>query len=255
MMRSMIVAVAACATTAAANNVEVVDGQTSVALDTATLAAAASLNLTGVAGPVIAEGNIPGSVAFPINSRDAGEPLLATSFEYDSTDFFGFFAGAIEHEGSVIFNDSIEVGNFTIGFDASRIDQGTGASGFFVASTIGVVAPLFDVVPTGLSAGATGLEISADLIVGPEFAGLLVDLGLAASDLTGADVGDALVQGGLGCTGVDINDSGSVNGRDLRVAVRSFISGADAGDYNGDGVVRFNDLRAFIRDWFSCVYR
>ena len=39
--------------------------------------------------------------------------------------------------------DTVEVGNFTIGFDANRV--GGNISGFFVESTTGVEAILFDV--------------------------------------------------------------------------------------------------------------
>ena len=84
--------------------------------------------------------------------------------------------------------DTVEVGNFTIGFDAGRASGTT--SGFFVESTVGVAAILFDVAPpSSLSATATDLTIGADLLVSPEFAGFLGD-----TMLTGVDVGDAFVQ-------------------------------------------------------------
>lgn len=172
---------------------DVTGGQTSVLLDTATLSAAASLNLSGVSSDVIAPGNLgDGSVAFGINARDAGS--LPTTFSYDSSDFLGTFGGSIEHTGSVFFNDNgVEVGNFTIGFDAGRV--GDNRSGFFVESTTGIAAILFDVAaPSQLVATDSSLLIEADLLVSSEFAGFLFDNGLAASDLTGADVGDALVQ-------------------------------------------------------------
>ncbi len=171
--------------------VDVIGGQTSVLLDTALLESAAGLTLSGVSPDVAVPGNLgPDSVAFGINSRSATAPLLPTTFSYDSDDFLGTFSGTIEHLGSVLFNtDTVEVGNFTIGFDAARA-SGT-ASGFFVESTVGIPAILFDVAPpTALSATATDLTIAADLLVSPEFAGFLGDTGL-----TGADVGDALVEG------------------------------------------------------------
>ena len=109
-------------TTAGASHaqVDIVGGQTSVLLDTATLSAAASLDLSGVSGPVIAPGNLgAGSVAFPINPRSAAS--LPTTFSYDPANFLGTFSGTIEHTGSVLFNaGTVEVGNFTIGFDAAR---------------------------------------------------------------------------------------------------------------------------------------
>ncbi|HMP07758.1 MAG TPA: hypothetical protein PJ982_15515, partial [Lacipirellulaceae bacterium] len=94
--------------------IDVVGGQTSVVLDTATLSAAASLTLSGVSPDVIAPGTLPGSVAFAITPRSAA--VLPTTFAYDLTfPAAGSFSGTIEHQGSVFFNaDAVEVGDFTI---------------------------------------------------------------------------------------------------------------------------------------------
>lgn len=170
-------------------------GQTSVVLDFDVLATVAGLELSSISPDVIAPGNLGGgSVAFGINPRDAAAPALPTTFAYDSDDFLGTFSGVIEHTGSVFFNmDGVEVGNFTIGFDAARI--GDDRSGFFVASTVGLAATLFDVAtPSALSAGAEALDIAADLLVSNELGSFLVANDFAASDLTGAAVGSALVE-------------------------------------------------------------
>ncbi|MEX0877029.1 MAG: hypothetical protein WD114_06180 [Phycisphaerales bacterium] len=175
-----------------AEEFDIIGGQTSVLLDTDTLAAAASLNLSSVSADVIAPGELgAASVAFGINPRDA--MMLPTTFSYDAG--LTSFSGSIEHTGSVFFNsDSVEVGNFTIGYDGSRV--GGDRSGFFVESTTGIAAILFDVAtPSLLSADGSGLIIEADLLVSGEFAGFLTDNGLASADLTGADVGDARVSG------------------------------------------------------------
>lgn len=175
-----------------AEDFDIVGGQTSVLLDTDTLAAAASLNLSSVSPDVIAPGELgASSVAFGINARDAS--MLPTTFSYDAS--LSSFSGAIEHTGSVFFNgDSVEVGNFTIGYDGARV--GGDRSGFFVESTTGIAAILFDVAaPSFVNADASSLIIEADLLVSSEFAGFLSDNGLASADLTGADVGDARVNG------------------------------------------------------------
>lgn len=175
---------------AQAQEFDVTGGQTSVLLDTDTLSSAASLALSSVSADVIAPGELgDSSVAFGMNARDAA--MLPTTLAYDAG--LSSFAGSIEHTGSVFFNsDSVEVGNFTIGYDAGRV--GDGRSGFFVESTTGIAAILFDVAdPSSLSADASGLIIEADLLVSSEFAGFLSDNGLASADLTGADVGDARV--------------------------------------------------------------
>ena len=168
--------------------VDVIGGQTSVLLDAELLESAAGLTISSVSSDVIVPGNLgTDSVAFDINSRSATAPLLPTTFSYDSDDFLTTFSGTIEHLGSVFFNtDTVEVGNFTIGFDAGRTPTN---SGFFVESTVGVAAILFDVAPTLLDPTATSLTIAGDLLVSAEFAGFLGD-----TALTGADVGDFRVE-------------------------------------------------------------
>ncbi len=168
----------------------VTGGQTNVLLDVATLSAAASLDLSSVSPDVIAPGELgKGSVAFGINAVDA--PLLPTTFSYDAG--LSAFSGTIEHTGSVFFNDdAVEVGNFSIAFDAGRV--GDSRSGFYVESTTGIAAILFDIeAPSLVVADGSGLTIEANLLVSGEFASFLFDNGLASVDLTGADVGDARV--------------------------------------------------------------
>lgn len=193
---AVVVASVAIAVPAAAQTVRVIGGQTNVALDFTTLSTAANLNFSSVSPDVISPGSLPGSVAFGINP--IGAPSLPTTFAYDPSNFLGTFSGTIEHAGSVFFNaDAVQVGNFTIGFSAARVGTlGGAASGFFVQSTVGVAAILFDIEnPSSLTATNTELSIGANLLVSPEFGSFLVGAGLAASDLSGADVGDALVQG------------------------------------------------------------
>jgi len=194
--------VGAATTTASAAVVQVISGQTSVVLDTQTLASAASLNLSSVSGDVIAPGTLPGSVAFGINPRDAA--ILPTTFQYDADNFLGTFSGTIEHAGSVFFNgDTVEVGDFTIGFDAARAGTlGGNASGFFVQSNAGIAAILFDIQnPSELVASETELRIGANLLVSPEFGSFLFTNGLSTADLAGADVGDALVEANVPAPG------------------------------------------------------
>ena len=257
-IRSMvgIVAGIGLSASAMANDVDITGGKTSVVLDTATLSAAASLDLSSVSSDVISPGNLPGSVAFPINARDAAS--LPTTFSYTAGDFLNSFSGTIEHTGSVFFNsDTVEVGNFTIGFDAARAGTlGGQASGFFVESTTGIAAILFDIAaPSALQAGASGATIEADLLVSPEFGGFLFDNGLSASNLEGADVGDAQVKGGTGCSGTDVNDNGFVGIWDLRQFINQWISQNSKADFNGDGSIDSKDLRQFARRWIRTIGR
>lgn len=190
MSKSLLLAVSAMvfmAGIAHGQTVSVIDGQTSVLLDTDLLQAAAGLSLSGVSNDVEAGNLGDASVAFGINPRN--NPTLPTTFRYTANSFAPF-SGSIEHTGSVFFNaDTIEVGNFSIGFDANRVMGDN--SGFFVASTTGIAAILFDVANvSSLLADTTSLFIAADLAVSPEFANFLGN-----ANLTGAVVGQAAVKG------------------------------------------------------------
>ena len=189
-----VLAAAAAVPFTAAAQVDVTGGQTSVLLDTELLSSAANLDLFGASAEVIAPGNLgPDSVAFGINARDAAS--LPTTFSYDPATFpaGGSFSGSIEHTGSVLFNDgTIAVGNFSIGFDGARV--GGDRSGFFVESTAGLTGILFDIKVNGATATASSLDVEGDLLVSAEFAQILIGAQIVTADLTGADVGDALVQ-------------------------------------------------------------
>ena len=169
---------------ASASTVYTVGGQTNVLLDLALLQSAASLQLTGLSNGVITPGNLgAGSVAFAITPPISAE--LPTTFRYDPADFFGTFAGSINHRGTITFNNAITVGNFEILFD----------NGFKVADRESGLGVLFDVAVTSATPTVDRFEATGNLLVSANFASLLLQLGLANADLTGADVGDAYIQG------------------------------------------------------------
>jgi hypothetical protein len=156
-----------------------VGGTTSVFLNLPLLSSAAGLNLTSANS----DGR-PASSAYQV-----GFPILpSTDFRYAVP--FSPAGGTIRHSGTVTFNNSVTVGDFDIGFDASRATNGR--SGFFVASTTGVKATLFDLgSPSSLSASRGLLRIGrTPLLVSPEFANFLGN-----PKLTGAEVGAAAVNG------------------------------------------------------------
>ena len=163
-------------------------GTTSVDLDFDTLASAASLEFTAVDNTGIPATGFP--AGFAITS--------ASPFQY-SIDPFAPIGGNISHTGSVTFTVSgtetlVQVGNFNIGYDGTRATNGN--SGFFAEDTISELGILFDVAdPTTLDAGPDGFYAEADLNVSPEFATYLSDNGLAESDLTGATIGSAQIDG------------------------------------------------------------
>lgn len=156
-------------------------GITSVFLDLPTLQSV-GLNLTGANNTVPP---VSGDflVGFPITP--------ATTFTFSTDGGFAPVSGTIEHTGSVTFNNALTVGNFSIGFDPTRAVGN--ASGFFVRDTIATGAALFDVAtPASLafSEDTLKLDITADLLVSPELAGVLGNSGLA-----GAEVGAASING------------------------------------------------------------
>ena len=184
-LTAAVAAAAGAVSTAHADLVGVVGGETSVYLDFELLSSAASLDFSGVSPGVIVPGAEEGTVGFAITSPNAAD--LPTTFSYDTEDFFGTFSGTVEHRGAVYFNDnSIAVGNFTVGYRES---------GFYVGDNIDLDIALFDLEVTSAAPNELDLQVNGNLLVSSEFANLLLDLGLATSDLTGADVGDAYLSG------------------------------------------------------------
>lgn len=171
------------ASSASADMVGIVGGQTNVTLDFELLSSAAGLDLSGITpGTLITQdASTVGFVITPPNAFDG-----PSTFNYDSGDFAGTFGGGIQHRGGVYFNDNaILVGNFGIGFD----------DGWFVNSTVGLEGQLFDVDILTADPTAQSFEVFGNLLVSEFFAGVLLDLGLASSDLTGANVGTASIEG------------------------------------------------------------
>lgn len=153
-------------------------GTTSVGLDLALLQQAAGLTLTGSSTPGRPAGG-DFQVGFPI--------LPTTDFRYTPTSFAPV-SGAIRHSGTITFNNSVTVGNFDVRFDPARATNGR--SGFYIASTTGVVGILFDLgTPGPVTAVLNRLALGATpLLVSPEFAGVL-----GKPALTGAAVGKARI--------------------------------------------------------------
>ena len=190
--KMLLSAFAAGAITSAgtAELVGVVGGQTNVLLDFALIESATGLEFGGLSAGVITPGNLGAdSVAFAITSPVSAN--LPTTFNYDSDDFFETFSGAVEHRGAISFTGSADVtlGNFTIAYDG-------GVGAFQVITNLDFAGlGLFDVEISEASPLASTFDVKGDLLISNAFANALLDLGLADSDLTGVDVGDAWIQG------------------------------------------------------------
>jgi len=195
---SLLVALALPPDRASGAVVNVTGGRTSVALDNEVLGGT-GLSIGTASPEVQTPGDIPDSIAFPINANDAAD--RPSTFTYDPADFVNTFGGTIEHSGTVGFNtaavqDALQVGNFSLGFDAARQGTLNGlASGFFVQSnTAASNAVLFDVGNPAPTATDTALTIDGDLLVSPEFAALLQTLAPdITTDFSGVDIGNARV--------------------------------------------------------------
>jgi hypothetical protein len=177
---------------AQAQTLSLTGGTTNVALGTndteiANLTAA-GLSVVGVGGETILSTLLPGGVAFPI---DPASSFLFTEGTVAPV------SGTIGHFGTVTVNQTglqnlgdVTLGNFDIGFDDTRVNAMTGASGFFVADTVSVGAPVFDLANlSAITATPFVFTVSADLLVSPELSAALA----GDASLAGADVGNALV--------------------------------------------------------------
>jgi hypothetical protein len=187
----LTLAPALAATSASAVSVNVIGGTTSVLLDLELLEAGAGLTLTGVSDDVLLPGSLgEESVAFGINARDAGD--RPTTLSYDTDDPAATVSGALEHTGSVTFNGSITIGDFSIS-DAGNIVE----TGALVSDTIIPLGGLFFAVADGsFIADETELSVGGDLEVTAGFAAILEELGLVedGSGLVGVDVGDFRIE-------------------------------------------------------------
>jgi len=177
-----LVLMAALPLSANAASVNVTGGETSVLFGNGALASL-GLEITSVT-PNVQGALGPNSVSFGINPRNAIGDALDTTFTYTAPGF-NPQSGAIEHSGRVQFNDSIEVGDFSI---VEAEGRGEGTSGFVVVSNYGVEGILFDLANPIIEAFENSLVIAADLLVSPELAAVLENEAAA-----GADAGMALV--------------------------------------------------------------
>jgi hypothetical protein len=172
---------------------QLVSGTTSVDFDDEALNGV-GLNQTGTANTVTpADG-------FRIGLQITPPPATTFSFDYDpnTNQLQPPFSGLIRHTGTITFavtsnngtTTDLTVGNFDIGYDATRV--GGDLSGFFVRDTFTTNAVVFDLrepisdfEPTNLNT-----SISGELLVSAELAGVLQN-----PDFAGLGVGVASVNG------------------------------------------------------------
>ena len=174
---------------------EVESGVSSIFLDLPLLEATAGITLVSI-----------DSDATPFSEEfQAGFSITEdTNFRFESTPFTPL-DGTIEHSGTITISVrgfvEATIGNFSVGFDPSRISETT--SGFFISDTLNDslgLEILFDI-----SALST-IEISedqfqlsdADLLLAPELATTL-----AVSELAGTDFGNGRIDANISATATD----------------------------------------------------
>ena len=244
-------------------------GVTSVELDTAALASAARLAINTTTS----------TSASPATGFSVGfDQSDASTFTFDTDDsdpaVEDDLGGVIVHTGSITFDqldapngtptgDTLEVGNFALGFDADRLGQdfgGTPSEGFFIRDTADADIVLFDV--TGVTsvtdetneytATGDGADGGFDLRVSNEFAIFLVNAGLATTDLTGTVIGQARID----ATAVDVDDdlyrvratdfsdpSSTVDGEFEQLFARSEVQSITVGLEAGSDYVGITSLK------------
>lgn len=98
----------------------------------------------------------------------------STNFTFSDANGFTPIAGTFEHFGTVVFNDQVTIGNFSLGYEPTRTINGV--SGFFLKDTVSTNTILFDLsIPTNAVAfNGKNLSIAnVDLLISPELAGIL----------------------------------------------------------------------------------
>jgi hypothetical protein len=173
-------------------------GQTTVQL-TPTALSAAGLTISSYSPEVIIPGILMDSIALPINSPSA--PVRPTTFTFDQATFPapGSFSGEINHSGSIFFNsNTLQVGDFTLAFDAARAGTLSGqASGFYAKSNAGITGILFDLTVPTVVTEPGGVKATSDLLISPEFGQELVNMNITNFNLRGFTVGLIRVQGNV----------------------------------------------------------
>ncbi len=181
--------VAAAPVQAAPSTYQVGSGTTSLQLDKAALDALTSLGLKFDSS----FGTVPAATGFGLGF--AINPSTDFRFSYDATtQAFAPVSGTIEHSGGIKFAvdeaklsypSSLEVGDFSIGFD----------QGFFLRDTLTTGLRLFDLTPTGAPTLAEGILTvpGFDVKVAQQFNDSLSAATIAGTDLglTGAKLGTA----------------------------------------------------------------
>lgn len=201
---TVVVTTVASAAPVSAAVFQVESGATSVFLDFEDILSPLGIDLVG-ADNVTEPAEGPFQVGFNI--------LPESDFTFSDDNTLTPISGAIEHSGSITLaidtlGDDLTVGNFTIGFDPSRVSAET--TGFFVQDTLSLNEILFDISnpPTALELSADSLVLGSGLAISSEFAGVLE--GLDKPGLGGAVVGVAQINANLESEAASVPEPASV---------------------------------------------
>lgn len=179
--------------------------------------------------------------------RETGAAPVREGFEFSADPALveGFFPELRDADGfdeDPVFNTEttpLELGNFSIGFDAARVSDTN--SGFFVADTVSLNIPLFDISnPEVVEVEGGQLEISsADLLVSSELAALLGDDALA-----GADVGDARIDAAVSGDAAATTIESGITSVFLDTELLDQAAGLELTDIDSDGTPAEGEFQA-----------
>ena len=152
----------------------------------------AGISITSVSSDVTTSGPTFDILTFDINSRDDANP---TTFEYTVATVTPV-SGTVETAGSISFtapaSGSSSIGNIQFGFDATRVDVGTGISGFFAQSTTGDFTGILFDIGGGFSVVAeeTNFSFSDTIFLSDDFSTFLLGNDAAG----GTDIGTFAIE-------------------------------------------------------------
>jgi hypothetical protein len=140
---------------------------------------ATQLNTPGVADLVPGNGEIPATglvfgVTGPSVVNPTGRAIQATNFTYDPTNLTGTASGQIGLGGITRYQGNFQgvfvMGDFALRYDASRVGNAAGGSGWYLLNNYSFPIPGFDLTDVTATSDPLSLYLSGTLKWSPEVA-------------------------------------------------------------------------------------
>lgn len=105
-------------------------------------------------------------------TNPAGRAIQATNFTYDPSNLTGTAAGQIGLEGVLRFMGNfagiLATGDYALKYDATRVGNAAGGSGWYLLNNYGFPIPGFDLIDVTASSNPFSLALSGNLAWSPE---------------------------------------------------------------------------------------